>query len=104
MVPLTASSPMSPPGKKSGLTTNESVVTAMPDVVHARKREHGLVTELVEHRVAEDVAEERGHQRVAGLPSRAVAHRDRVLAKRRLALANLGDALEHALLGVGDAC
>ena len=30
MVPLTASSPMSPPGKKSGLTTNESVVTARP--------------------------------------------------------------------------
>src|SRR5919204_4096211 len=27
-VPFTASSPMSPPGKKSGLTTNESVVTA----------------------------------------------------------------------------
>ena len=30
IVPLIASSPMSPPGKKSGLTTNESVVTAMP--------------------------------------------------------------------------
>ena len=74
-----------------------------PDVVDARDREDRLVAELVEHRVAEDVAEERGDQRVAGFAPGAVAHRDRVLAKRRSALADLGDALEDALLGIGDA-
>ena len=72
------------------------------DVVDAGKREHRLVAELVEHGVAEDVAEQRGGQRVAGLPPCAVTHRDRVFTEGRFALANLGDAFEHPLLRVGD--
>ena len=71
-------------------------------MINARQAEHRLVAELVEHGVAEDVTEERGDQRVARLAAGAVAHGDRVLAQRRLALADLGDPLEHALLGVGD--
>src|SRR4051794_12382212 len=34
-VPLTASSPMEPPGKRSGLTTNESVVSATSSIIAA---------------------------------------------------------------------
>src|SRR4051794_7771597 len=34
-VPLTASSPIEPPGKRSGLTTNESVVSATPSTMAA---------------------------------------------------------------------
>ena len=33
-VPLTASSPMFPPGKNNGVTTNESVVNAMRAETH----------------------------------------------------------------------
>ena len=72
-------------------------------MIDAGEGQHRLVAELVEHRVAEDVAEERGDQRVTGSASGTVAHRDRVLTEQRLALPNLGDALEHPLFGVGDA-
>ena len=73
-----------------------------PQVIHPGERQYGLIAELIEHRVAQDVAEERGDQRVARLPARAVAHGDGVLAQRGLALAYLRDAFEDALLGVRD--
>ena len=72
------------------------------DGVDAGHRQDRLIAELIEHRVAEDVAEECGDQCVTGLAPGAVTHRDRVLTKRRPAFADLGDALEHTLLGIGD--
>ena len=75
-VPFTASSPMSPPGKKSGLTTNESVVNASPS-------RDGGVAELVEQRVGELLDEEPLDELPGRLPARAVGERDDLVATQR---------------------
>ena len=79
-MPLTASSPIFPPGKKSGVTTNESVVNAIRGALDV---EHRLVVELAQERIVE-----RGQEQVAdqlrGEPAAAaVAHDDGLMLRQR---------------------
>ena len=78
-VPLTASSPMSPPGKKSGLTTNESVVNASPSA-------DGGVPELVQQRVRQLLDEEPLDEPARRLAARAVRRRRARASSRRVTL------------------
>ena len=87
-VPFTARSPMLPPGKNSGRTTNESVEKAIRPSADI---EHRRVAEAGERRVAvarqEHVVDQLGRHRAAA----AVAHHDgRAVAQRQRA----GPALE----------
>ena len=79
-VPLTASSPMSPPGKKIGLTTYESVVKASRRPVQV---EHCRVTERREQRIAELLQEQAFDERPRRLAAPAVGERDELVAKLR---------------------
>ena len=92
-VPLTASSPIEPPGKRSGLTTNESVVTTMSPAARA-------VRELGH---PEGGREQALDQRLRRLAAGPVGHRDRgVLEARPLGAGGLDDP-EDPLLTADDA-
>jgi hypothetical protein len=71
-VPLTASSPIEPPGKRSGLTTNASVVIASSPTSRG-------VVEPPCRRPARAALDELRRRLAAG----AVGHRDRVVAELR---------------------
>ncbi len=86
-VPLTASSPMSPPGKKSGLTTYESVVKASRVPLELEQRG---VAERVEQRVAELLEEQPFDERPRRLAAGAVGERDELVAELRPALPHAG--------------
>ncbi len=71
---------MSPPGKKIGLTTYESVVNASRDAVHVEQRR---VAERREQRVAELLEEQALDERPRRLAAGAVGERDELVAKLR---------------------
>ncbi len=77
-MPLTASSPIEPPGNRIGRTTKASVVSASracPDGEQAR------VGQLLERRVGQQRHDETLDQRPARLAARAVRHRDPLVAE-----------------------
>ena len=82
-MPLTASAPMSPPGKNSGCTTYESVVNARRP---AGGFEHGAVVPRVQARVAERRHEQLLDQLVHQLAAAAVREQHvRILCDRQRA-------------------
>ena len=87
-VPLTASSPMEPPGKRSGLTTKLSVVMAkrVPLISRCAASPRGSADCKPQQR-----SEQILHQAAAGLASGAVRHFD-----LRIAKADLGKRRGHA--------
>ncbi len=88
-VPFTASSPISPPGKKSGLTTYESVVNAeLPD--------DGCVAQHGERRIVERRQEQPFDKAVRRLAARAVGECDR---RRQRAAAQRSSAPPVVVVG-----
>ena len=95
-VPLTASSPILPPGKISGLTTNESVVKAsrVPSARGSTVEFGQLIEQVVVQRGREEVRDQVAHH----LAAAAVAHHDGgVVAQRNRA----GPPAEVGLFGIG---
>ena len=97
-VPCTARWPIEPPGKRSGCTTNESVLNARRSPLGERQRRGvgqrpGLA---VDERIEEHGIDQRGR----GLAAGAVGERHDVVAQPRAAAAELGDAVEHRRLAV----
>ena len=87
-MPWTASLPMSPPGKKSGRTTNESVVKASRGALtplSAGRPDGRLVLERGEHVVAEAGHEEPLDQLGRQQAAAAVAEHDPVVLRPRAA-------------------
>ena len=83
-VPWTASLPMSPPGKKSGRTTNESVVIAIRGErrsIVARQTDGRLVLERGQHVVAVSRQEQPRDQLRRSEAAAAVAQRDPVVRR-----------------------
>ena len=72
-VPFTASSPIDPPGKNSGCTTNESVLIAM---LARRQIKHRGIAQILQRRIAKRRQKQVLHQLVAQLAAAAVAHHD----------------------------
>ena len=72
-VPFTASSPIDPPGKNSGCTTNESVLSARRA---ARSFQHRRVAQIFKRRIAKRGQKKMLDQLVAQLAAAAVAHHD----------------------------
>ena len=72
-MPLTASSPIEPPGKRSGLTTKLSVVNASR---RAADVELGGVAQRLQERTAEERREQPLDEAPAGLAAGAVGHLD----------------------------
>ncbi len=94
-VPLIARSPMLPPGKNSGETTNESVVSA---TVAPPTSQPGGVLQRLEQRVAERVEEDGLDQGLGRLAARPVRHRDALFPELRPPPPGPVDAVEHLLL------
>ena len=98
-VPLTASSPIDPPGKRSGLTTKLSVVIASRG---ATERNRARVAERRQRRrLCERRHEQPLDQRLRRLAAGAVGERDLLVAEPRPLRARGLDDLEHALLAAG---
>ena len=94
-VPCTASRPMSPPGKKSGRTTKESVVKAMRGPSRRclpPRRDGRLVLQRRQHVVAEGGQEDALDQVGRQLAAAAVAEQDLIVPRLRH-----GTRAEHAL-------
>ena len=72
-VPLTASSPIDPPGKNSGCTTKESVLIAR---ARAGGVEHRRIAQIFKRGIAEGGKKQMLDQLVAELAAAAVAHHD----------------------------
>ena len=98
-MPLTARSPIEPPGKRSGLTTNESVVMARRVAAGV---DGARVGELLERPGAERGDEQALDQPLRRLAARAVRHRDVRVAELRLLAAGGLDDPEDLALALGD--
>ena len=94
-VPLTASSPIDPPGKKSGWTTNESV---RERETCATRFEHRCVAEVFESGIAEGGKEEMLDKLGAELAAAAVAHHDGGIVGERQRAGPVGE------IGLGAFC
>ena len=95
-VPLTASSPIDPPGKRIGRTTKASVVIAsrvVPTVSSPASES------CVERRVGEQRDDQALDERAAGLAAGAVRHRDPLVAEPLRAPPHLLDAVLDLVLG-----
>ncbi len=98
-MPLTASSPMLPPGKKSGRTTNESVEKARrapASVSTAASPSAG------EYRVGEGGHEEMLDQVRRELAAAAVPHDDVGVVAQRKGTGPAGESIGEALSGVAE--
>ena len=91
-VPLTASSPIEPPGKRIGLTTKLSVVSARPVRRPPRRRSSSH---------AEGRREQPLDERLRRLAAGAVGHRDLLVAEAQRLRADPLDQLEGACASVG---
>ena len=78
-VPFTASSPIDPPGKNSGCTTNESVLIASRPEVRFK---HRRIAKILESRVPERGEKQMLDQLVAQLASAPVAHHNVLVANQ----------------------
>ena len=96
-VPCTASSPIEPPGKRLGCTTNESV--RHRHALSAGQREDRAVAERLEQRVTKRLDEHRVHQRRRGLAARAVRQGHMVVEQPGAAPAERLDPLDHVAFG-----
>ncbi len=90
-VPWIESEPMSPPGKKIGRTTNESVVSAMRP---AATGSAGLILQAIEDLVTEGGPEDGFEQRVRQRAAAAVAEHDAVVVAGRARAATAAPQLD----------
>ena len=72
-VPCTASEPMSPPGKNSGFTTNESVVNARCDAAEFQNR---LIVHAIQHGIRKQRQKDVAQQVRAQASAAAMAEHD----------------------------
>ena len=86
-VPFTASSPIDPPGKNSGCTTNESVLSASRAPAASSTAASPRFSEC---RIAECRQKKMLHQLVAQLAAAAVAHHDGGIIGQRQRAAPVG--------------
>ena len=87
-VPFTANSPIDPPGKNSGCTTNESVLMAS---ARACGLKHRGVAQIFESRIAEGGQKKMLHQLVAQLAAAAVPHHDGGIVSQRQRAGPVGE-------------
>ena len=87
-VPFTASSPIDPPGKNSGCTTNESVLMREP---RAGGLKHRGVAQIFKSGIAERGQKQMLDQLVAQLAAAAVAHHDGGIVGQRQRAGPVGE-------------
>ncbi len=94
-MPFTASSPIEPPGKRIGLTTKLSVVSASPSTTPASPSS-------CQRLAAEGGQEEPGDERLRRLAARTVRHRDPVVPEARRLRAHALDQSQRLVLTRAD--